>query len=160
MLNIDFTFVWTAVNLIILYLFLKKFLFGKVGKYMDDRAKSIEDDMKLGRDLKAEGEAMLEEQRSQMDAAVEKRREIIDDAREKATKEHDGIISEARKEATRITAAAHEEAEREREKMLVQLRDDVATLALAAASKVVEANMDNEKNRKLVGELLDKEGVA
>jgi F-type H+-transporting ATPase subunit b len=160
MLEIDFTFMWTAINLVILYLFLKKFLFGRIGTYMEDRAKAIDDDMTRGREMKAEGEAIRDEQRGLMEAAAGKRREIIEEAREKASKEYDAIIAKAKIEAAHITKAAREEAGREREQMLTRLRGDVASLALAAASKVIEENMDNEKNRRLVSEYLDKRDAA
>jgi F-type H+-transporting ATPase subunit b len=160
MLDIDFTFVWTAINLAILYLFLKKFLFGRVGQYMEDRARGIEEDMKRGQEMKAEGEAVCAEQRSLMEAATEKRRAILEEANKKASKEYEAIIADAKKEAARIAAAAREEAEREREQMLLRIRSDVASLALAAASRVIEENMDNEKNRRLIRDFLDKEDAA
>jgi F-type H+-transporting ATPase subunit b len=53
-----------------------------------------------------------------------------------------------------------EEIEREREQMLKDIKGQVAGLALAAASKVIDANMDNERNRALVDKFIDEEGVA
>ena len=44
--------------------------------------------------------------------------------------------------------------------MLKDIRGQVAGLALAAASKVIEANMDNEANRALVDRFIDEAGAA
>jgi F-type H+-transporting ATPase subunit b len=44
--------------------------------------------------------------------------------------------------------------------MFKNVRSEVASLALAAASKVIEANMDTESNRVLVNKFIDEAGVA
>ena len=44
--------------------------------------------------------------------------------------------------------------------MLRDVRNEVASLAFAAASKVLEVNMDSESNRQLVARFIDKAGVA
>ena len=59
------------------------------------------------------------------------------------------------RQVRRIAALEDEQAQTEREKAMASMRDDVASLALAAASKVLQANMDTQKNRQLVDEMLD-----
>lgn len=160
MLNVDFTFLWVAVNLVVLYLILNKFLFKRVAKYMEDRSNAIRENMEKGEAMKAEGEEYRHEQEAIRDSAANERKQIISEACEKAQKEADSILASARKEASALLSSAHEEIEREKERSLGDLRSEVVSLALAAASKVIEANMDTEKNRKLINEFLDKEGVA
>ena len=155
MLSVDLTFLWTAINLVVLFLFLRKFLFGRVTKFMDDRTAAIEADIQKGADERAEGEAFKEEYTALVkDAAVERTR-TLEAARQKATAHYDKAVSDAHSEAARIISEANEQAQQEREKAMASMRDDVASLALAAASKVLEANMDNQKNRQLVDEMLD-----
>jgi len=43
----------------------------------------------------------------------------------------------------------------EREKALAELRGEAVELSLAAASKVLEKNLDSEADRRLVREYLD-----
>ncbi len=160
MLDIDFTFLWTAINLVVLYLILNKVLFKKIGNYMNERSKSIEENMSKGEATKAEGEEYRKEQMKLRNDAVDERKEIISDAKIKAQKEADAIVTDARKEASTLISLAHDEIARERQRSMRELRNEVASLALAAASKVIEANMDSEKNRKLIDEFLNKEGVA
>lgn len=160
MLNIDFTFLWTAVNLIVLYLVLRKVLFKRVGDFMEQRSADITADIEKGEALKAEGEAFHKEQAAMLESAVDERKLMVQEARQKATKEYDSILADAKKEAARILANAHEEAEREHAMMLAQMKDEVVSLALAAASKIIEANMDTERNRVLVEDFLEKEEVA
>lgn len=158
MFDIDFTFLWTAVNLAIIYFVVDKFLFKRLGGFMEKRSEAIAADIEKGRRLTEEGEAFRQSCEESLSGAAEKRREIIDEATRKAAREYDAILNEAKKEAARIKAEARAETERERGRMMEELRRDVADLAIAAASKVVEADMDSEKNRELVNRFL--EGAA
>lgn len=160
MLSIDFTFLWTAINLLILYLFLKKFLFGRVGKYMEARAQQIAKDIEQGEALKAEGEESRQAYAAMLERAVDEKQQILAEARQTAERQGDEVLAAARTEAARIVEAAHSDAQRQQQQLMAGMRDEVASLALGAASKVVEANMDNEKNRQLVDEFLKREGVA
>jgi F-type H+-transporting ATPase subunit b len=160
MLDIDFTFAFTAINLIVLYLFLRKFLFRRVGDYMENRARLIAEDIQKGETLKAEGEDFRAEQERTLAAAAADCRALLRTSRDEAIKKGEEIITDARNEAARILAQAREEARRERERLVADLRTEVASLALAAATKVVEENMDNAKNRRLIEEFLDREGAA
>ncbi|MDR1193501.1 MAG: F0F1 ATP synthase subunit B [Peptococcaceae bacterium] len=160
MLDIDFTFLFTGLNLIVLYLFLRKFLFRRVGDYMENRSRLIAEDIQKGAELKAEGEDFRARQEEALTAAAAECQSMLRTSREEAARRGDEIVAEAKKEATRLVTRAREEAQRERERLLADLRLEVASLALAAATKVVEENMDNERNRRLIEEFLDREGAA
>lgn len=160
MLNIDFTFVWVAFNLLVLYLFLKRFLFKRVGTFMEERQRSIAQEIQRGKDLVEEGEAIRNDRQRELDQLRDDRKAVMDESREKALLEADRIIEDAKKEAARMLVRAGEDIERERQSMIRSLRDEVVSLALSAASKVIEANMDTDRNKKLVLEFIDKEDVA
>jgi F-type H+-transporting ATPase subunit b len=160
MFSVDFTFVWTAVNLALVYFVVNKFLFKRLGAFMKSRAEGIAAEIKKGEDLAAQGEQALADAGKELSKAGEERKEILDDARKKANEEHDAIVEQAKKEAHGIVETAREQCERERVQMLDALRREVAALAVAAATKVIESNMDTAKNRELVSRFLDEEGAA
>jgi F-type H+-transporting ATPase subunit b len=160
MFNVDFTFMWTAVNLALVYFFINKHVFKRLGVFMKTRADDIAAEIQKGEDLAAEGQKALADAGKELSKAGEERKQILDDARKKANQEHEAIMEKAKKEAHDLIAAAREQCERERVQMIDGLRRDVAALAVAAASKVIESNMDTAKNRELVGRFLDEEGAA
>jgi len=160
MFDIDFTFLWTAVNLAILYFFVNKFLFKKLGGFMSDRSKAIADDMEKAETSRREGEEFHKQRQDLLSEAYGEKRRIIEESKTQASKEYDGIIKKAKEDAERIMTEAREETERERARLKKELRRDVAALAVAAASKIIKANMDNEKNRSMVDEFLSDEGAA
>ena len=160
MFDIDFTFLFTAVNLAILYFVMKKFLFGRLGSFMEARSKEIADAVENGEATKNEGERFKQEQQELLGAAYDEKKVILEEAKQQAAKEYDNVIRKAKEDADRIIKDAQEQSERERERLKKELRRDVAVLAVAAASKVIKSNMDTEKNREIVDEFLKNEGAA
>jgi F-type H+-transporting ATPase subunit b len=160
MLNFGPTFIWTIVNLLVLYIILRKVLFVPVTKFMDNRTQSIKNDIENAEKFKAESEKAKQRYENQLkDAHLEADR-IVKDARRKADDEYKAIIDTAQKQAEELIAKAHEEIELERQHMIKNIRNEVAGLALSAASKVMEANMNTELNRKLVDKFIDEAGAA
>ncbi len=154
------TFAFVALNLIVLYLFLRKFLFKRVTDFMENRTNSIQQTIDSAENDKAQAEALKKDYEEQLRTARDQADKILSDARSRATKEYDSILASARNDAQAVMEKAREEIEREREQMLKDIKGQVAGLALVAASKVIEANMDNERNRALVDKFIDEEGVA
>lgn len=160
MLDVDFTFVWVAVNIGLLYFVVKRFLFGKINAFMENRSNAIADNMAHGESFRAEGEKYATEAKQILDGANGEGKELVAKARDKANREFERIVAEAKAEAASIIAAARETAELELERAQKQLKAQVADLAIAVASKVIEENMDNERNRVIIAEFLNKEEAA
>lgn len=154
------TFVWVFINLIILYLILRKILFKPVTKFMEDRAGSIKRDLENAEKAREEADQIKLQYEEKLKSAREDADRILNIARERAEKERDEILREARNEAEAILKKAREQIEREHEQMVQTVRNQVVSLALAAATKVVEANMDTDTNRALVDKFINEEGAA
>ena len=152
--------VMVAFNLIILYIVLRKLLFKKVTEFMENRTNSIRNSLENAEKAKVEAGELKLQYQNHLNSATEKGEKIIEEARIKAEKESDRIIADAKQQSESIIAKALEEIEKERLQMLKDIRGQVAGLALAAASKVIEANMDTEANRALVDRFVDEEGAA
>lgn len=66
------------------------------------------------------------------------------------------LMAEASSKADEMVKRAQEEIASERDRALASIRVHVANLSLQAAEKVIGENMDNDRNRKLIDEFLDK----
>lgn len=155
MLSIDFTFLFTAINLVVLFLFLRKFLFGRVTGFMDARSAKIQADLDQATAEKAQGDEYRKQHEALLKDAGAQRTQLLESAQQKAVAQYDSSVAQARAEASRILEEAHTNAQLEKQKALAEARDEIASLALTAASKVMAANMDNERNRNLVNSVLD-----
>ena len=160
MFSIDFTFIFAAINLFLLYLFVNKFLFKRLGGFMEARSESIAADIEKGRELKAEGEEYRLKYEQILSEGAEEGKRIVAEARDRAEKEYAEILARAKKEAEWILSKAKEEGQLRQEKIAEGLKADVAELSIIVASKIIEANMDNAANREMVRKFLDKEAAA
>jgi F-type H+-transporting ATPase subunit b len=65
------------------------------------------------------------------------------------------LIEQTRQEQQTMLERARGEIQSEKERALAQLRREAVNLAITGASKVIEENLDNDKNRKLVESFLE-----
>ena len=155
-----YTFIFVAINLIVLYLFMKRFLFKPVTNFMENRKNSIEQGLKEAEDAKLEAADIRKNYEEQIKNIKIDSDKMLNEAKARAAREYDEIVAAAKKEALAIVQKGHEDVERERAEMLRQIRQQIAVLALSAASKVVQANMDTDANKVMVEKFIDEAGAA
>lgn len=154
------TFVLVAVNLLVLYMILKRVLFKPVTQFMENRTKAIRDSLAQADRAKIEASEIQGRYEVQLKEARQEAARIIEEARTRGHREYETLLAAAKTDAEALLERTREEIQRERESMLREIRGQVAGLALAAASKVIEANMDTESNRRLVAKFIDEAGAA
>jgi F-type H+-transporting ATPase subunit b len=155
-----YTFIFVAINLIILYFFMKKFLFKPVTNFMENRKNNIEQGLKDAEAAKSEAAEIRKNYEEQIKNIKTESDKMLTEAKARAAREYDDIVAAAKKEALAIVQKGHEDVERERAEMLRQIRQQIAVLALSAASKVVQANMDTDTNKVMVEKFIDEAGAA
>lgn len=149
---------WTWAVFITLFLLLKKFAWPAILSATEAREKKIADQLAEAEKMNADAAANLEEHRKLLAGSKEEAQEMIADARTLAGKEREQILARAREEHENILERAKREIGAERDRALAELREEAVELSLAAASKLIEQNLDNKANRKLVGDYLDSLG--
>ena len=139
MLSIDpWNIVWTIVNLLVLYLVFKKFLYKPVMNVIEARENMIKqqfDSAKKDQDealkLKAEYHDRLENAKTEAD-------QIILDARARAEEEHARTLERTRDEAEHMLEKAKSDIANEQEKATRDAQAKIAELALLAAKKIMK----------------------
>lgn len=152
--------VMVAINLLILYMIYKRFVFKPVTEFMENRTRSIRESIEEAERNKLEAAGLKKTYEDHISEIEEEAQRVLGEARADAYKEVNSIIEAAKLEAESIKAAARKEMEQERVQMLKEIRSEVAELALAAASKVIEANMDTPVNRVIVDRFINEAGAA
>jgi len=154
-----YTFIFVAINLLVLYFFMKKFLFKPVTNFMENRKNSIEKSLNDAEDAKIEAAEIRKSYEEQIKNIKEDCDKLLDEARVRAGREYYEIIASAKKDSLLIEQKGREEIELERAEMLSQLRQQIAVLAIAAATKVIQANMDTDTNKVMVDKFIDEAGA-
>lgn len=150
----------TILNTFILFLALKKILFVPVMKMIDERESDINSDIEFGKKAKEEGLKYKEEYEAKISEAREEGQNIINMARQKAEKRSDEIISNAKSEAQSIKEKASKDIEKERQEAYNSVKNDISDLALLAASKVIEKDIDKTKHEDLINNFINEVGDA
>lgn len=142
------------LGIIVILAFMKAFAYEPVLRVLEERqariAKGLEDARQaaIARDnADAEAKKILDAARAE---AAKQRQQ----AAEQAEETRKGIIKQADVEAKEIVAQARTEAEEERNRILSELRSQVASIAIAATNKLVQESMDDERQRRLVTSFL------
>ncbi len=159
MLDIDiWNFIWSAVNLLLLFIVLKIFLFKPVNKIMDERTRSIQNDIDSAKKSMEEAEALKQQYTEDLSNAKEEARRIVMKAQDDAAAEKAVLMQRSKEDADKLVADANKAIENERRRVLQQAQSQIADLAIEAASKIIGENVDDEKNRRIVDKFLSEEG--
>lgn len=158
MLNLDWTIIWTVVNLLILFLLLKRFLFGPITKMMESRTAEIENSIQDAEQKNAQAEAKNAAYAEKLETAHVQAAEIVSEAQARAQKEYDKTLKEAQRDAQKAAEKARQQMELEREQVLREAKDNVADVVLAAAAKLSQKELNAESDRRFVDDFLSEVG--
>lgn len=146
--------VWTIITFLILVVVLKKVAWKPIIEALDKREESIRTALEDAQRAREEAERLMEESRRNLARAEEEVQKIIYEGRETAERIRAEILEKARKEADTMIERAKEEIERHREQAMLQLRAQVADLAIQIASKLISETLTDQKHKKLVEKYL------
>ena len=154
------TIIATWLNLLILFLVLKHFLFDKVNKVMEDRKNEVAETYKKADEAEERAKKLEQDYEQRISGAKEESAQIIQAATRKAQQRSDEIIAEAKVEAKGIAEQARNEIEREKKIAVNKIKDDITDIAFQAAQAVIEKDLTSEDNERLIGEFIDNVGEA
>jgi F-type H+-transporting ATPase subunit b len=142
--------VWTLVIFVLLMIVLSKYAFGPITAAVEAREKALEDAIEGAKRDRDAAAKLLQEHQAAIDAARGEAQKIIADGRAVGEKMRTDMIEQTRKEQQDMLERARREIENEKDKAIIQLRREAVDLALAGAGKVIEQNLESQKNRQLV----------
>lgn len=160
MLTLNWNIIWTFVDLIVLYVLMKKFLFARVQKVLDQRQEMIQGQMDHAKEQEALANQNLQQAQETVENATKEAREKAQRILEAASKKEKEQLQASEEEAKRILISSRKQAEQERKKLLVDTQDEMVTIAMLAARKAVGNNINEEKEKALFEDLLKKVGEA
>lgn len=148
-------FLSQAVNFgllaVLLYFLLYKPVMGK----LEERAQRIKkgvDDAAQAEKLLAEAQARYQDE---MDRARREARETVERGSRVAEQQRQEIIAQARQEAHELIMRAQQQAQREIQEGKIALRQEMVDLAITIASRLLQENLDEEKQHQLIQGFLD-----
>ena len=156
--TISWELLFQIINTVILFLVLKKLLFKPVLNIIEKRENMIQDDLATGAKAKNEGIALKKEYEEKVSLAKEEGKEIIKQATSRAEEKSNQIIADA--QAASLKSKATKEIAQQKEQAIAEIRNDISDIAILAASKVLEEDIDKSKHEDLIQKFIKEVGEA
>ncbi len=158
LVELNWTFVFQLMNTLILFLILKKFLFGPVTNFMKKREDEIKNQIQAAKNLDEDAQKLKAEYELKLTHADEEGKEIIKKYTQRAENRAFEIVKTAEAEVDTMKLNAHRELERERVKAVNELKGQISELTILAASKVVEKDLSEADHKELINKFISEVG--
>lgn len=140
---------------ILLFLILRRYVFGRVGAVIEERKQDIRNRMdKLAADQQ-ELERLHEQVKQRLAEIEREARSHIQTAIQEAGAQREKIMAQAAEDAERQLARARQEIQREKNQAIMELRAQMGDLAMMIAGRVLDAELDTARHQALINEFID-----
>ena len=152
-MNFNFTLIGQLLAFTLFVWFCMKYIWPPMLRVLEEREKEIAD----GLNAASEGKRVLEEANRKkediLQGAKKESAELVNQANQRAAQIVEDAKSTAGEEAERIKISAQNDIEQSTKRAREELRSEVATLAGAGAEKILNSEIDKEKNLELINKL-------
>jgi len=148
--------IWTVITFVFVLLVLKKYAWGPLLSSLDERENSIREAIEQADKAREEAQAAAEEHKQAVVQAQADAQAAINKAREDAERVARDVHERAEEEAQQLLEQARRTIQQERDQALQELRQQTAELAVLAAGQLLEENLDDERNRKIVDDFISR----
>ena len=159
MLTLNLNLLYTVVNILVLFLLLRKFLYKPVMNIIAQRQKQVDDALNAAETSKQEAVAALNDAQAKLrnvDAEAAARRTAYE---QQAEKDKQQLLVDAQKQADAIVAEGKRNAEAERQHKLREADAQTTALAREMCEKLLARNLTQQDDARLLDDLLQKAGV-
>lgn len=159
MLKFDIVnFVCVVVNLLVLYVLMKKFVFGRVTKIIDARQALLEEKKASVAKAQEEADRLKKEYEKSLENANETSVQIVKEAKSRARAEYNKIMARAAADAEAMKAGAEKAIATEREKQMDELHVQIMDLAVEAAGRIMAEKSSPETDKALYDAFIKEAG--
>ena len=137
----------TMCNTLITFAIIKKFLFKPVRKMLAQREEEVKTIYSAAEQAQTEAEQKRTEYTERLSKAKEEAAEIVGSATRRATVRSEEILKESSQQAAAMS-----------KKAMNELKDEVASLSVMIASKVVERDVKEADHERFIEDFIDKVG--
>jgi F-type H+-transporting ATPase subunit b len=149
----------SIVNFLVLLYLLRRFMWGPIMGTLDRRAAKIREGLELTEAARREREQLKQEVEKVLGEARREAAAIAERTTKAAEAAAADIRVQAKAEADRIREKGRADAQHLHDQALAQLRNEVASMVVLAASRILGREISPEQHRALIERSLDEAGT-
>ncbi len=147
--------IWTIITFICLAIMLAKFAWKPMLKVLSEREDKIRSALEEADHARAEAAELIKQNQKNLARAEEDYQRMIREGKALAEKMKEEIVAKAKQQARQELEQASEEIQRNVDAAKLQLRAEIADLAIKATEKILEETLDENKQKKLFDSVIN-----
>ena len=148
----------SLLNLVLLFLIIKKFLYQPVKNVLKSRQDKIDEQNSQAEAYLSEAEETKAQLEAKLNNAENQADEILNEATVNATRRKEKILAEARDEADAIIRQAKTNAELEMKKAESDIKTQIVDVSFELSKKIIEREINKEDHHKLIDSFIEQIG--
>lgn len=154
------TIIFQILNLLLLMVLFKKYLFKPVTEILEKRQAEIEGHYQEAQQAETDAKAMKADYESKMAGARQEADRVIKTATESANAMSASIVGDARTQADQLKRRAQTEIDLERRRAFDEVKGELSGIALDIASQVIEREVNEKDHEAFINEFIKNVGEA
>ena len=154
------TIIFQILNLLLLMVLFKKYLFKPVTEILEKRQAEIEGHYQEAQQAETDAKAMKADYESKMAGARQEAHRVIKTATESANAMSASIVEDARTQADQLKRRAQTEIDLERRRAFDEVKGELSGIALDIASQVIEREVNEKDHEAFINEFIKNVGEA
>lgn len=154
------TIIFQILNLLLLMVLFKKYLFKPVTEILEKRQAEIEGHYQEAQQAETDAKAMKADYESKMAGARQEADRVIKTATESANAMSASIVKDARTQADQLKRRAQTEIDLERRRAFDEVKGELSGIALDIASQVIEREVNEKDHEAFINEFIKNVGEA
>jgi F-type H+-transporting ATPase subunit b len=150
--------IWGTIAFLVLLFLMYRTVFPSINQAFKDRRANIEGKLEQAERERNEAQELLEQYRRRLREAEDETQRILEEARRNAERVRRELLAKAETDAGRELERARQAIRAERDQAIRQLRNEVGTLAVELATRVVGDSLDRDRQLHLIDRYIDELG--
>ena len=154
LLALNWNLLFSAITVLVLFLILKKFFFEKVHNFMEERENEVRTQFETAEENNRLAEQKLMDYEERIKNYQSEGREIIKAAKDDAKVQAQSILDDVKEKARVAIEKSEAEIERQKNNARRELKDEIGSLAVMAAERIIEKELSDRNQSEIVDKII------
>lgn len=138
---------------LLLFLVIRFFFWNNITDFLDKRKEMMSSEFSEAEIANKEAQTLKLEASTELNEVRLNAKGIVDEAKDRGEIERSSIVNKAKNEAKIVIENAHKEIDSEIDKARASINDEIVSVAILMAEKVIDKEIDRDKHKNLIKEI-------